>query len=65
MPLKSKDGHFNQLSVNVLSIVCSHFSLKGKDFSTLRLVNKKMKKAYERHFLSFYNITRLATELGP
>lgn len=31
----------------------------------MRLINKKMKKAYERHVLSFSNIENLAIEMGP
>lgn len=51
--------------MNALTVVASFFDLMGRDFSTLRLVNKKMKKAYERHILSYLNIERLATEMGP
>lgn len=62
--LKGKTN-FNSLSVNALTVVASYFSLRGKDFSKLRLVNKKMKKAYERHVLGFINVERLVTEMGP
>jgi len=58
-------GDFNKLSVNVLSVVASFFNLRGKDFAKMRLINKKMKKAYERHVLSYIYIENLATEMGP
>lgn len=50
---------FNQLSVNALTNVASYFDIRGKDFAKLRLINRKMKKAYERHVLSFIHIERL------
>lgn len=46
-------------------MVASYFTLRGTDFSKMRLINKKMKKAYERHVLSFVNVENLAIEMGP
>ena len=31
----------------------------------MRLINKKMKKAYERHVLSFIHVERLVEDMGP
>ena len=55
---------FNKLSINVLTVVASYFNLRGKDFAKLRLINKKMKKAYERHVLSILNLENLLKEMG-
>jgi hypothetical protein len=56
---------FKKLSINALTVVCSYFTLRGRDFSKMRLINKKIKTAYERHLLGFVNIERLASEMGP
>lgn len=52
------------LSINALTVVCSYFTLRGKDFSKMRLINKKMKMAYERHLLGYVHVERLALEMG-
>lgn len=59
------ESDFNKLSVNVLTVVASYFNLRGKDFAKLRLINKRMKKAYERYVLSYINIENLSKEMGP
>lgn len=45
--------------------VASYFDLRGKDFAKMRLINKKMKKAYERHVLGFIHVERLVEDMGP
>ena len=45
--------------------MASYFDLRGKDFVKMRLINKKMKKAYERHVLSFIHVERLVEDMGP
>ena len=57
--------NFQMLSINTLTVVSSYFTIRGRDFSKMRLINKKLKMAYERHLLGYVNIERLATEMGP